>query len=148
MTSTGIANASSPEAIKKVSITDKDTKADELLDDNKQTKKSYKVEAVAFFIWFWNQFTGIQAVNSYSHETFVEITTDKMATLLTIGLTLLGLIANLITIFYIKKVSKKKLLVTGGLVTSVVLYQIALFGYLDFVVGTVMVQVAFRVTYV
>lgn len=106
-----------------------------------------KVEILAFFLWFWNQFTGIQAVNSYSHDTFSDITSESNATLITVALAFLGFVANISSIFYIGKVSRKNLLVVGGLGSSICLYLISLSGYYEFVIGTIILQIVFRMVY-
>jgi hypothetical protein len=82
----------------------------------KKTKMSSKNKAamVGIFVWFFNQMTGVQGVNSYSHDTFLTVTTEKIATYITISLSVISFLTAIGSTLYIKKSQRTNLLVFGG----------------------------------
>jgi MFS family permease len=47
--------------------------------------KGYNSALIGVYVWFFNQFTGLQGINSYSSAVFRTFTTDETATLITIS---------------------------------------------------------------
>ena len=56
--------------------------------NNNNQWEMYKSSFVGFFVWYFNQFTGVQVVNSYSSKHFREFVSGDNATFITITMTL------------------------------------------------------------
>ena len=52
--------------------------------NNNNRWEMYKPAFVGFFVWYFNQFTGVQGVNSYSSKLFREFVSGEKATFITI----------------------------------------------------------------
>jgi len=120
----------------------------EICNSNKATETSgYKPAMVGFFVWYMNQFTGVQAVNSYSTSIFKEIVDENTASFITMGMSLMGFLSAFVSMVYIKKVPRKTLLVFGGLGCSICLFFMFYFGKTKNAAGNITVQLLYRLTY-
>jgi hypothetical protein len=115
----------------------------------KKTKMSSKNKAamVGIFVWFFNQMTGVQGVNSYSHDTFLTITTETIATYITISLSVISFLTCIGSTLYIKKSQRTSLLISGGVLCSICLELMAYFTYTDNVTWNIIFQCTYRFVY-
>lgn len=115
----------------------------------KKSKMSSKNKAamVGIFVWFFNQLTGVQGVNSYSHDTFLLVTSEKIATYITIALSVISFLTCIASTLYIKKAQRTILLISGGMLCAICLWLMAYFTYTNNVTWNITFQCTYRFIY-
>ena len=104
------------------------------VEDKKKGFGGYNSALIGVYVWFFNQFTGLQGINSYSSTVLRTFTTPQTATLITVVLSFAGFLSAILATFYIDKSKRKTLLILGGFLCSISLAITAIFTWLNWVI--------------